>query len=91
MQPVLSIPPADVGLAGNRGSIFPQYIPYFIAVVALPSKIDNSFSGLQAGAACAIPGHAVAGQVNRDWGVAGSGGKSSRSSDERTRDKGKSL
>jgi hypothetical protein len=35
------------GLAGNRGSIFPQYIPYFTAAVALPTKIDSSFSGLQ--------------------------------------------
>jgi hypothetical protein len=24
---------ADGGRAGNKGSIFPQYIPYFIAVI----------------------------------------------------------
>jgi hypothetical protein len=44
------MPPADVAdgdRAGNRGSIFPQYIPYFTAAVALLSKIDSSFSGLQ--------------------------------------------
>jgi hypothetical protein len=51
------MPPADVAdgcRAGNRGGIFPQYIPYFTAVVALPSKIDNAFSGLQVDTACTV-------------------------------------
>jgi hypothetical protein len=32
---------ADGCRAGNKGGIFPQYIPYFTAIVALPAKIDN--------------------------------------------------
>jgi hypothetical protein len=53
------MPPADVvdgGWTGNKGSVFPQYIPYFIAVVALSAKIDNAFFGLQVNTACAILG-----------------------------------
>jgi hypothetical protein len=33
---------------------FPQYIPYFTAVVALPAKIDNAFFGLQVNTACTV-------------------------------------
>jgi hypothetical protein len=68
------MPPADVadgGRAGNKVSIFPQYIPYFTPVVALLSKIDSSFFGLQVNTACTV----LRPTPLRNRGVAGSGGK----------------